>query len=101
MRPINIKDLAVAFDEIKGKGSFARWEKEADAHLAKLKGMSHSARKKYLNRNNHWAKLYAALSKLSNGKCWYSEAPANSSEWEIEHYRPKLKSKAEHGNILR
>ncbi|ALM50136.1 hypothetical protein AMR72_15275 [Flavobacterium psychrophilum] len=101
MRPINIKDLAISFDEIKGKGAFENWEKEAEKHLAKLKAMSHSARKTYLNRNNHWSKLYPALSKLSHGKCWYSESPANSSEWEIEHYRPKLKSKAENGDILR
>ncbi len=101
MRPINISDLVMAFDAINGKGSFVKWEVEAENHLTKLKVMSHSARKKYLNSHNHWAKLYPALSKLSHGKCWYSESPANSSEWEIEHYRPKLKSKAEDGKTIR
>lgn len=101
MRPININNLSSAFDEINGKGAFSKWEKEAEVHLEKLKKMSRSGRSKYLNRHNHWGKLYTALSKLSYGKCWYSEAPANSSEWEIEHYRPKMKSKAEDGKIIR
>lgn len=101
MRAININNLSIAYEEIHGKGTFSVWEKDANAHLEKLKKMAHSARKKYLNRNNHWAKLYPALSKLSDGKCWYSESPANSSEWEIEHYRPKMKSKAEDGSVIR
>jgi hypothetical protein len=101
MRPINISDLPKVFDEIYGKDAFDSWEKDADAHLEKIKKMSHSARKTYLNRHNHWTKLYSALSVLSHGKCWYSESPANSSEWEIEHFRPKLRSKAENGVVLR
>lgn len=101
MRPININNLSTIYDEINGNGAFSRWETDANSHLEKLKAMSHSNRKKYLNRHNHWAKLYPALSKLSHGKCWYSESPANSSEWEIEHFRPKLKSKAEDGKVLR
>lgn len=101
MRAININSLSQEFDKIHGNGSFTLWESEADAHLEKLKTMSHSAKSKYLNRHNHWGKLYPALSALSFDKCWYSESPANSSEWEIEHYRPKLKSKSEEGTIIR
>src|SRR5690606_24963315 len=40
-------------------------------------------------------------SELSGNKCWYSEAPENSSEWEIEHYRPKAQSRKEDGVIIR
>jgi len=101
MRAIDINSLSVEYDKIHGNGAFSKWEKEAEIHLEKLKKMSHSARRKYLNRHNHWARLYPALSNLSHGKCWYSESPANSSEWEIEHYRPKLKSKNEDGKIIR
>lgn len=101
MRPINIKDLTRVYDEIHGKGAFDIWEKEANNHLGKIKKLSQSGRKNYLNRHNHWGKLYSALSALSFGKCWYSESPANSNEWEIEHFRPKLKSKDEKGKILR
>jgi hypothetical protein len=101
MRPININNLSKIYDEIHGKGSFQMWQNEANKHLDNLKKLSHKGRKKYLNRHNYWAKLYSALSILSHGKCWYTESPANSSEWEIEHFRPKLRSKAENGEVLR
>jgi hypothetical protein len=41
------------------------------------------------------------MSYLSGNKCWYSESPENSSEWEIDHFRPKAQSKQENSIIIR
>ena len=45
--------------------------------------------------------LYSTLSYLSGNKCWYSESPENSGEWEIDHFRPKAQSKQENKIVIR
>jgi len=103
MRVINFDDLMETYDGLEGNhvGSFDEWIEKAEQCLDDIRGMNRSDRSKYWSRNNIWRELYPALSKLSGHKCWYSEAPENSSEWEIEHYRPKAQSKAADGAIIR
>lgn len=36
-----------------------------------------------------WAELKPVLERLSNGKCWYTEAKDRVAYWEVDHYRPK------------
>lgn len=73
--------------------AFQEWEATAQVHLDEISMRNKAERSTYFSRNNAWSQLYSYLSKLSNDKCWYSEAPESSSEWEIEHYRPKSESK--------
>lgn len=103
MRVIDISVLRETFDSLEGKheGSFDEWLVKAEACLDDIRPLSKPDRSKYWTRNNIWRELYPALSKLSGHKCWYSEAPENSSEWEIEHYRPKAESKSEEGVVIR
>lgn len=103
MRVIPIDDLKKIFDSLEGnaKGSFDAWVKKAEEQLDLIRPMDKAARAKHWAKNNIWRELYPALSKLSGHKCWYSEAPENSSEWEIEHYRPKAESKGEDGVVIR
>lgn len=102
MRVINISELRNKFDRLEGNhvGSFDTWVQRAEQCLKDIRPMSKADRAAYWTRNNIWRELYPALSELSGHKCWYSEAPENSNEWEIEHYRPKALSKAEDGAII-
>ncbi|KAA5548820.1 hypothetical protein [Adhaeribacter rhizoryzae] len=103
MRVINLDQLEEVFDSLNGnrKGSFDTWLEKAEKCLEEIRSMSKEDRSTYWSRNNIWRELYPALSKLSGHKCWYSEAPENSSEWEIDHYRPKAESRSEEGTIVR
>tara|TARA_R110002167_G_scaffold212980_2_gene417651 strand:+ start:8392 stop:9294 length:903 start_codon:yes stop_codon:yes gene_type:complete len=103
MRVIPIDNIREIFDGLDGNqiGSFDNWVAQAESHLDSIRDMNPANRSKYWAKNNFWRELYPALSKLSGHKCWYSEAPENSSEWEIEHYRPKANSKNEDGLVLR
>lgn len=103
MRVIYFDDLRETFDSLEGNndGSFNEWLERAERCLNDIRSKDKSERSKYWSQNNIWRELYPALSKLSGHKCWYSEAPESSSEWEIDHYRPKAESKSEDGKIIR
>lgn len=100
MRFIDISDLKETFDRLNGTGSFSEWEKRARNHLSTIEMKSKKERSKYWSKNNIWSELYGALSELSGDKCWYTEAKENSSEWQVDHFRPKGKSLDEDGNII-
>lgn len=100
MRLIRIDKVSEVFNEMHGDNSFDEWLRLAEVHLDKIRGMSKNERAKYWGKNNHWKELYPVLSKISDNKCWYSEAPENSSEFEIEHYRPKGKSINREGVVI-
>ncbi|KAA6321759.1 hypothetical protein EZS27_028628 [termite gut metagenome] len=101
MRFIPIDNLPEEYNKINGDGSFALWLAEAEYHLNNIRDLLLTQRSQYWSNYNIWTKLYTTLSSLSEHKCWYSEAPENSSEWEIDHFRPKAQSKQENKIIIR
>lgn len=46
-------------------------------------------RKEIIDANPIWKDLFIPLSRLSNGKCWYSEVLDVMSDRDIDHFRPK------------
>jgi hypothetical protein len=40
-----------------------------------------------------WQDFAGYLSKMSYGKCWYSESPDPQSFFDVDHFRPKLRTK--------
>jgi hypothetical protein len=100
MRFIRIERVRDVFDLQNGEGAFDTWIDQAEEHLENIESLSREERSTYWSRNNHWSSLYPVLSAISENKCWYSEAPENASEWEIEHYRPKSKSISEDGVVI-
>jgi len=47
-------------------------------------------RNELIDRNSdHWGKLKPWLLKLSDGKCWFTEARDLASHFTVEHFRPK------------
>lgn len=90
MRYIDIKQLKVP----------AAWLKQAkklSQDLAKAK--SDAERSKILEDNPIWQDLFVPLSKLSNGKCWYSEAKDIMSDRDIDHFRPKNEARNLDGKV--
>ncbi len=100
MRYIDIDKLPDIFNELNPETSFDDWLEEAENHLSNIRGKSKEERSSYWKKNSHWTKLYSSLSKLSGGKCWYSESLENSCRWEVEHYRPKARAKINNELIL-
>jgi hypothetical protein len=84
MRYINIED----------KSPSAEWCEKAEQKTEQLKRLSSSEeRKDFIGNNNIWGDLKAWLLQLSHGKCWYSEAKEIFSDYDVDHFRPKLRAK--------
>jgi hypothetical protein len=93
MRHIPIEQLA-NLAEIK------EFEKLAEMHLEKLEKMNDAERKDFMRTHTDWNSLQPIFYKLSSSKCWYSEAPPGAGDYEIDHFRPKNRSKQYDGSIL-
>ncbi|MDJ1498883.1 hypothetical protein QNI19_38505 [Cytophagaceae bacterium DM2B3-1] len=98
MRYIPLEKLRV----ILGEEKFNEWIQLANQHLTNLQSLSKQERSEYFRKHGDWTEnyIYTALSKLSHHKCWYSEAPDNSTGWDIDHFRPKNRAKHLDGSIL-
>lgn len=69
-----------------------RYRKESRVKLIELMNCVDSkARKDFLDvpANRVWTTIKSDYERLSNYKCWFSEAYANVSDFQIEHFRPK------------
>lgn len=57
---------------------------------AELKALPADERKKFIEDNcAYWTSLKAEYEKLSNYKCWYTEAKEEVSAYTMDHFRPK------------
>lgn len=70
------------------------WAEKAARLNAQLKAATTDAeRTAIMDKNPIWQELFVPLSKLSNGKCWYSEACDVMSDRDVDHFRPKNEAK--------
>jgi len=68
--------------------------KKAKMATADLERFSPEDRKDYIKKKGQiWRDFAPYLSQMSHGKCWYSESNDPQSFFDIDHFRPKLKSK--------
>ena len=59
-----------------------------------LEGLPANERAAFIKKKSGIWKAFAPyLSKMSYGKCWYSESPEVHSFFDVDHYRPKLEAK--------
>lgn len=65
------------------------WADKAQALIESMQEKTEAERKEIINGNSIWQELLVALKKLSNGKCWYSEAQEVMSDLDVDHFRPK------------
>lgn len=55
-----------------------------------LKKLKPDERKVFIEKHSaYWRKLKDYYSKVSHGKCWYTEAQGSASDYDMDHFRPK------------
>lgn len=94
MRYINI-------EEISGSPEVQAFELLVEQYVAQMEAMSVADRKAFIRDNVNWNMLQEIMYNLSGGKCWYSEAPPGAGDYEIDHFRPKNRSKQHDGTVLK
>jgi len=77
------------------------WEEKEKAHLAELETRSPKERSEYFNTHRDWNEFQPIMIKEFGYKCWYSEARIGAGEFEIDHFRPKNRSRQYDGEILK
>jgi hypothetical protein len=67
------------------------WRLKAQGLTDQLNAADTKAKRDKIIEDNSavWGELKPWLLKLSEGKCWFSEARDSFSHWDVEHYRPK------------
>ena len=67
------------------------WEADANAVLQSLEKEKDPAKRGDIITANSglWAEVKEQLSKLSDGKCWYTEAKQEGTDTDVDHFRPK------------
>lgn len=80
------------------------WLKEAEELTKKLIELHEKddieGRNKLIDDNSKfWGRIKEDLLKLSNGKCWFSEARDIFSHVDVEHFRPKKEAKSLDGTV--
>lgn len=59
-----------------------------------LEAMPGAQRPDYIKKKSHiWRGFSKYLSKMSYGKCWYSESHDPQAFFDVDHFRPKLEAK--------
>ncbi len=76
------------------------WEEKEKAHLAELKTRSPKERSEYFNAHRDWNEFQPLMQKFGY-KCWYSEAKIGAGDFEIDHFRPKNRSRQFDGSVLK
>jgi|WetSurMetagenome_2_1015567.scaffolds.fasta_scaffold07382_4 hypothetical protein len=86
MRYINLEALA-------NTPEIQTFEVLAEQYLQQMEGMTTPQKKEFIRTHTSWNNLQQVMFNLSNGKCWYSEAPIGAGEFFIDHFRPKNRAK--------
>jgi len=90
MRIINIEEMKAQAEK---DPKLATWAETERVHVNALEKKTKEERAAYLKSNTDWNQWIDKLKEVSHGKCWYTEAPSNSTFWAVEHFRPKNRSK--------
>ena len=69
------------------------WDAVRQNHLDNMVKLSVADRKSYIRDNPDWNIFQSNMLALSHNKCWYSESPIGNGDFEVDHFRPKNKSK--------
>lgn len=94
MRHINQEDLRTAVKALD-------WKNRQKAHFNAIKGLTPDQRSQYFNANRDWNDFQKAMMSLYGLKCWYSEALIGAGDFQIDHFRPKNRSRQYDTTILK
>lgn len=67
------------------------WHKKAQELLNSLKAAQNDKQRSEIIKKNqdHWKAVKHVLESLFNYKCWYTEAPQQGTDVDVDHFRPK------------
>ncbi|EAV6135745.1 hypothetical protein E9345_09635 [Salmonella enterica] len=67
------------------------WHKKAQELLDSLKAAQNDKQRSEIIKKNqdHWKAVKHVLESLFNYKCWYTEAPQQGTDVDVDHFRPK------------
>lgn len=72
--------------------------KVAERAQATLETLPPDERVAFIKKKSHvWTGFKRYLSKMSYGKCWYSESPDPQSFFDVDHFRPKSEAQRDEG----
>lgn len=80
-------------NKFREKAEAIGWEAIKQTQIDAMAAMTLPEKKEYIRTHPIWNQLQPIMLELSNNKCWYSEAPIGSSDFEVDHFRPKSKAK--------
>jgi hypothetical protein len=67
---------------------------KAERAQRELESLPPEERRDYIKKHAAvWQQFGQYLSKMSYGKCWYSESPDPQSFFDVDHFRPKLEAR--------
>ena len=93
MRYIDINQAKKLAKESAQFSALKDWDEIERDHIDALKALDKQGRSAYFKSHTDWNKWIPVLAAISHEKCWYTEAPANSTHWDLEHFRPKNRAK--------
>lgn len=78
------------------------WSEKAQQLTDSLKAAKDDKqRSEIINRNQeHWKAVKPVLAALFNHKCWYTEAPQQGTDVDVDHFRPKKSVKETHSETV-
>ncbi len=67
------------------------WQKKSDELTNELLAAPNANKRAEIIEKNqeHWKNIKPVLAKLFNYKCWYTEAPQQGTDVDVDHFRPK------------
>ena len=88
-------------EELANNRKIRAFERLNRIYIRKMEPMTTAERKLFIKGRTVWNRLQELMFNLSHSKCWYSEAPPGAGDYEIDHFRPKNRSKQFDGSVLR
>lgn len=77
------------------------WAEKEKAHFEAIEDLSPNERSAYFNGHRDWNEFQPIMIQEFGYKCWYSEAKIGSGDFEIDHFRPKNRSRQHDGAELK
>lgn len=83
-----MRHLEIDFDQLNLPDG---WSQKSEELTAELIAETDVLKRAIIIKNNqdHWKLIKPVLAKIFNYKCWYTEAPQQGTDVDIDHFRPK------------
>lgn len=89
-----MRHLDIDFNRLERKLPVGWQDKAQQLSDSLLAAQDETQRSDIINRNqDHWKAVKPILASVFNFKCWYTEAPQQGTDVDVDHFRPKKRVK--------